>query len=175
MNCKVSGQIERLLVLTGGPGSGKTTLIDAFQRAGYARSWEAGRSIIQDQVAIGGRALRLVEKHGTQRRRAWKKLHVGLDAVTGRNLAATLTDHGVDDGSQVGALLDQVEEPVAAFVADGAYDQKGVVAAVVEHTPGAAVVVPPGSTAVPSANAAMDPTQRDRHLQYIAEHGRLAW
>ncbi len=175
MNYKVSGQIERLLVLTGGPGSGKTTLINAFQRASYARSWEAGRSIIQNQFAIGGRALRLVEKHGTQRRRALKKLHVGLVAVTGRILAATLTHHGVDDGSQVGALLDQVEEPLAAFVADGACDQTGVVAAVAEHTLGAAVVVPPGSTAVPSANAAMDPTQRDRYLQYIAEHGRLAW
>jgi hypothetical protein len=32
----------------------------------------------------------LVEKHGTQRRRAWKKLHVGLDAVTGRIVAATV-------------------------------------------------------------------------------------
>ena len=108
----------------------------------------------------------VVEKHGTQRRCAWKKLHVGLDAVTGRILAATLTDHGVDDGSQVGALLDQVEEPLAAFVADGAYDQTGVAAA---------VVVPPRSMAVPSVNAATDPTQRDQHLQYIAEHGRLAW
>ncbi|CAO3356256.1 IS5 family transposase [Azospirillum melinis] len=117
----------------------------------------------------------LVEKHGTQRRRAGKKLHVGLDAVTGRILAATLTDHGADDGSQVGALLDQVEEPLAAFVADGAYDQTGVAAAVAEHTLAAAVVVPPRSTAVPSANAATDPTQRDQHLQYIAEHNRLAW
>jgi len=117
----------------------------------------------------------VVKKHGTQRRRAWKKLHVGLDAVTGRILAATLTDHGVDDGSQVGTLLDQVEEPLAAFAANGAYDQTGVAAAVAEHTLDVAVVVPPRSTAVPSANAATDPTQRDQHLQYIAEHGRLAW
>ncbi|HKU98168.1 MAG TPA: AAA family ATPase [Vineibacter sp.] len=48
---------ERLFVLTGGPGSGKTTLIEALARAGFARSVEAGRGIIQDQVAIGGRAL----------------------------------------------------------------------------------------------------------------------
>ena len=90
-------------------------------------------------------------------------------------MAATLTDHDVDDGSQVGALLDQGEEPLAAFVADGAYDQAGVTTAVAEHTPDAAVVVPPRSTAVPSANAETDPTQRDRHLQHIAEHGRMAW
>lgn len=47
----------RLFVITGGPGSGKSTLIDALAQAGYTRSIEAGRAIIRDQVAIGGRAL----------------------------------------------------------------------------------------------------------------------
>jgi len=50
-------QIQNFFVLTGGPGSGKSTLIDALQRAGYARSIEAGRGIIEDQLAIGGRTL----------------------------------------------------------------------------------------------------------------------
>jgi hypothetical protein len=44
-------------VIAGGPGSGKTALIDALERAGYARTVEAGRAIIQDKVAIGGAAL----------------------------------------------------------------------------------------------------------------------
>jgi len=44
-------------ILTGGPGSGKSSLIEALHRQGYTRSIEAGRGIIQDQVAIGGRAL----------------------------------------------------------------------------------------------------------------------
>lgn len=48
---------DSLFVLTGGPGSGKTTLIDALAAEGFARTYEAGRSIIQDQVAIGGNAL----------------------------------------------------------------------------------------------------------------------
>jgi len=48
---------DRFFVLTGGPGSGKSTLIDALERAGYARSLEAGRGVIQDQMSIGGRAL----------------------------------------------------------------------------------------------------------------------
>lgn len=47
----------RLIVFTGGPGSGKSTLIDALEQQGYARSEEAGRGIIQDQVAIDGPAL----------------------------------------------------------------------------------------------------------------------
>jgi len=37
------------------------------------------------------------------------------------------------------------------------------------------LIVPPRSTAVPSETAATAPTQRDRHLQCIAEHGRAAW
>jgi predicted ATPase len=48
---------QRLFVLTGGPGAGKSTLVDALASAGYARSVEAGRSIIRDQVSIGGPAL----------------------------------------------------------------------------------------------------------------------
>ena len=37
------------------------------------------------------------------------------------------------------------------------------------------MVVPPRATAVPSDTAETAPTQRDRHLQHIAEHGRMAW
>ncbi len=35
--------------------------------------------------------------------------------------------------------------------------------------------MPPRSTAVLSETAGTAPTQRDRHLQGIAEHGRAAW
>jgi predicted ATPase len=48
---------NRFFVLTGGPSSGKSALVDALERAGYARSVEAGRGIIQDQMLIRGRAL----------------------------------------------------------------------------------------------------------------------
>jgi hypothetical protein len=37
------------------------------------------------------------------------------------------------------------------------------------------VIVPPRSTAVPGGTAETAPTQRDRHLQCITEHGRMAW
>jgi hypothetical protein len=117
----------------------------------------------------------LLEKHGIQRRHACKKPHIGLDAVTGRIVTATLTDHDADDGSQVGALLDLIEELLACFVPDGAYDQNSVSETVAEHTSDAAVIVPPRFPAMPSANAETNPTRRDRHLQHIAEHGRMAW
>jgi len=117
----------------------------------------------------------LVEKHGAKTRRSWRKLHIGMNAETGQIVAATLTTKDVDDGAEVGALLDQVAGSVAAFTGDGAYDQQGVSSAVAERHPTAAVLVPPRSTAVPSETAETAPTQRDRHLQFIAEHGRAAW
>jgi hypothetical protein len=117
----------------------------------------------------------LVEKHGTKTRRAWRKLHIGMDANTGEIVATALTTNDVDDASQVGPLLDQVEGPVASFTGDGAYDQDSVYRAVIDHDPDAAVIVPPRTTAVLSETAETNPTQRDRHLQCIAEKGRIGW
>ena len=117
----------------------------------------------------------VVEKHDTCRRRSWRKLHIGVDADTGQILASELTTSDVDDGSQVEALLDQITSPLASFTGDGAYDQAGIYGTVVMHHPEADVIVPPRSTAVPSEMAASTPTQRDRHLQSIAEHGRIGW
>jgi hypothetical protein len=117
----------------------------------------------------------LVEKHGARRRRSWRKLHIGIDAETGQILASELTTADVDDGSQVEPLLDQITGPLASFIGDGAYDQEGVCNTVAQRHRDADVIVPPRSAAVPSEMAESAPTQRDRHLQSIAEHGRMGW
>lgn len=46
-----------LHVITGGPGSGKTTVIDALAAAGVATSPEVGRAVIREELANGGTAL----------------------------------------------------------------------------------------------------------------------
>ena len=117
----------------------------------------------------------LVEKHGAKTRRSWRKLHIGVDADTGQIVAVVLTTNDVDDGSQVGPLLDQVKGPVASFTGDGAYDRDDVYSTVIAHHPDAAVIVPPRSRAVLTETAATAPTQRHLHLQLIAERGRMAW
>ena len=113
----------------------------------------------------------LIEKHGTRKRRSWRKLHIGIDASTGKIVTATLTTKDVDDAAEVGPLLEQVERPLASFTADGACDQDSLYDAVIGRDPKAAVIVPPRSTAALSETAETDPTQRDRHLQCIAEKG----
>jgi hypothetical protein len=117
----------------------------------------------------------LVEKHGSRKRRSWRKFHISVDAGTGQIAAVELTPPEVDDASQVGPLLDQVTAPVVALIADGAYDRISVYGAVSERHPEAAVIVPPRAAAVPSDTAETAPTQRDCHLQAIAETGRMAW
>ena len=145
-------------------------------------SAEAGNSAEPMHLLVDSTGLKLcgagewlLEKHGTKTRRSWRKLHLGVDTDTGQIVASTLTNHDVDDGSQTGPLLDQFTGAVASFTGDGAYDQDGVYASVGERHPAAAVVVPPRATAAPSRMAESEPTQRDRHLQLIAERGRMAW
>jgi Transposase DDE domain len=89
-------------------------------------------------------------------------------------VAQTLTDQDVDDPSQVGSLLDQIDDPMIQVTADGAYDGAPIYETIAQHCDGIEVVIPPCPTAVPSGELDT-PTQRDRHLAMIAEQGRLAW
>ena len=70
----------------------------------------------------------LVEEHATTKRRSWRKLHIGFDAVSSEIVASTLTGRDIDDGSQIAALLDQVDSHVGVFMGDGAYDSTDIYA-----------------------------------------------
>lgn len=48
---------DRLHIITGGPGSGKSTLVAALAAAGVATSAEVGRQVVREQLARGGTAL----------------------------------------------------------------------------------------------------------------------
>lgn len=50
------------IIITGGPGAGKTTLIETLAHAGFAVAPEAGRRIILEQQASGGAALPWVDR-----------------------------------------------------------------------------------------------------------------
>ncbi|WP_286347926.1 AAA family ATPase [Escherichia coli] len=53
----MSSALQHRFILTGGPGSGKSTIIDTLIKRGYWCSKEAGRGVIQDQINIEGDAL----------------------------------------------------------------------------------------------------------------------
>ncbi len=65
----------------------------------------------------------LEEKHKTKRkRRSWRKLHLGLDLVSGEIVCSDLTTDGVGDSTALPGLLDQIDGPVDLFLADVAYN-----------------------------------------------------
>ena len=117
----------------------------------------------------------LFEKHGTTKRRAWRKLHIGIDADSGEIVASDLTAKDVDDASQVEPLLKQLNAAPASFMADGAYDRTTVHDAIIARNPHALFIVPPCKGAVCGPTAATSPTQRDQHVLTIDAHGRSNW
>ncbi|MCP3943936.1 MAG: AAA family ATPase [Desulfobacteraceae bacterium] len=48
---------QNFIVMTGGPGSGKTTVIEELKLRGFTCAKEIGRKIIKEQVAQAGKAL----------------------------------------------------------------------------------------------------------------------
>ncbi len=128
-------------------------------------------------LKIFGEGEWLEEKHKTKRkRRSWRKLHLGLDLVSGEIISSDLTTDDVGEPTALPGLLDQVDGPVALFLADGAYDGEptsDLLAArfgsMIE------VAIPPPKTAILSANAGQGPTARDCHIAAIAARGRMAW
>lgn len=54
--------MNNLIVFTGGPGSGKTSVIDALKSHGYRCAPEVGRKVIQHQVEQQGNALPWLDK-----------------------------------------------------------------------------------------------------------------
>jgi Transposase DDE domain len=126
-------------------------------------------------LKLAGAGEGLVEKHGTSRRQSGRKLPLGGDGESGEIVAIELTSKEIeiDNAARSDALLDQLTDPIASFTADGAYDQDRGYETVAERQRDAAVMVPPRSTAVPSACAKPAPTPRHRHIQDIAERGRM--
>jgi hypothetical protein len=108
-------------------------------------------------------------------RGGWRKLHIGVDE-DGYVVTEALTQHTVDDTDVLPDLLDQIDAPLERFTGDGAYDTRGVYSAVgAAGGPGVQIVVPPRRPATASPEATGPWAQRTRHIERIAEIGRLAW
>jgi hypothetical protein len=117
----------------------------------------------------------LFEKHGTAKRRSWRKLHIGIDADSGEIVAFDLTDKDVDDALHVAPLLDQLAGAPASFMGDGAYDRACVLEGVLARNPNAKFIVPPCKGAATGPTVATSPTQGDQHVLTVDAHGRMNW
>jgi hypothetical protein len=107
-------------------------------------------------------------KHGGRGKRAWKKLHLGVDR-SGVIIAEVLTDGNSDDARTALGLIDEVDEDVASITADAAYDTTPIYNAAAAR--GAKAIVPPRM----SATRSKCPTARDRTVRRIKRVGRRQW
>ncbi len=111
-------------------------------------------------------------KHGGRGKRAWKKLHLGVDR-SGVIVAEVLTDGNADDAKTALHLIDEVEGDIASFTADAAYDTRAIYDAGAAR--GAKVIVPPMKTATRSRRRRPRSSARNRTILRVNEIGRHRW
>jgi hypothetical protein len=130
-------------------------------------------------VLIDSTGLRIHVGHMQKppRNRAWRKLHLAVDADAGEIVASDLTARRTHDCTQVPPLLEQISDPIASVSADGAYDTKAVYEAAHGRGEGRAVrvLIPPGRDAQLSSNPSTAQQERDRNIRSIRELGRREW
>jgi hypothetical protein len=137
------------------------------------KTMEPGSIVIVDSTGLKvyGKDEWHQEKHAVPARRTWRRLHLAIDE-NHQVLACELTTPEVGDPTAVPDMLAQITTPFDTFMGDGACDGEPISQAVLNKQPNAQVVVPPHKNAV--CSDAGD-TQRDQHIQTIAEQGRIAW
>jgi len=81
----------------------------------------------------------LFEKHGRTKRRAWRKLHIGIDAGNGE-IVALIDGQNVDDAPTSHAI-GSTDAGSRFLHADGAYDRAATYDAILARNPSARFIV----------------------------------
>jgi hypothetical protein len=118
-----------------------------------------------------------VRIHGVSKRRTWRKLHVGANPEDGEIQAVLLTENNISDDAAVEGLLEQIEQEIAKFAADGAYDKRKVYDCLNTHSPDVNILIPPRKNARiwKHGNTKAERLKRDENLRSIRKQGRNAW
>lgn len=89
-----------------------------------------------------------VKKHGTSKRRTWRKFHIGVDPDSGEIIVAEMTTNGEGSGDAEVAteLLGKLPKGIKRIFGDGAYDSFGFRCGI--ETIGAEPCIPPPKDAV---------------------------
>ena len=86
---------DRFFVFTGGPGAGKTTLVEALRAKGFAATEEAGRGVIREEMETGGDALPWIDRQRFAERMFGWELSSYRQAE--REAGAVFFDRGLPD------------------------------------------------------------------------------
>ena len=116
-----------------------------------------------------------VRKHRHGRRRAWRKLHLGVDETTKEIVAVEVTRSRVHDSSVLPRLLSQIPGRIGQVSGDGAYDTRACYQSILDRE--AVAAIPPRRSA--RLSEGVDPpdwrAMRDASLRRIEELGRHEW
>jgi hypothetical protein len=152
---------------------GKTLQVKLPKKAGQSLN------IVMDSTGlkIYGDGEWQVRMHGVSKRRTWLKLHVGANPDDGEIQAVLLTANSVSDDQAVEKLLDQIDQTILDFAADGAYDKRKVYDGLNAHSPDVNILIPPRQNARiwKHGNSKAERLKRDENLRAIRKHGRTTW
>jgi hypothetical protein len=142
-----------------------------------ARSGGCPRHVVIDATGLKvyGAGDWHVRKHRVNRRRTWRKLHLGIDESTKEIVAVDLTESRIHDSQQFASLLKQIPDPIVQVSGDGAYDTRACYEAVLQR--GARPTFVPRCTAQPreTEDSTGWRTARNHILRQIEEQGRYTW
>ncbi|NJO78080.1 MAG: IS5 family transposase [Cyanobacteria bacterium RM1_2_2] len=116
-----------------------------------------------------------MRQHGVDKRRTWRKLHVGVNEASGEILAAVASSDSVSDDKALGDVLDAIEEEIEQISGDGAYDKRKCYDQIAAR--GAKPTIPPRQNA---AKWEDEPKSKQSHprnpvLERIEQVGRQQW
>ena len=116
-----------------------------------------------------------VRRHGADRRRVWRKVHLAVDAESHEIRAVEMTDHRHGDGEILPGLLAQLPkgEQIASISGDGAYDTRSVYKASAARN--AALLVQPRRNGRPWKTRTAGAGERNETLRAIKHLGRRLW
>jgi len=116
-----------------------------------------------------------VRTHGYDKRRTWRKFHVGIDTEDQVIHAVTVTTNDFKDSEVFEATLDQVNSQVKLAIGDGAYDSKNCFDYC--ECRGITGIFPPrkGARLRQHGNCKDKPVARDEIIRDIRKNGRKAW
>ena len=101
------------------------------------RSSQAGLHLLVDSTGIKflGEGKWKCKKQPPERRRQWRKLHIGIDTQTLQIRVICVTSNDVSDAAVVAEMLEQVpsNEAVLSLTGDGAYDTLPVYEAAIQR------------------------------------------
>ena len=139
------------------------------------RASDKGLHMLADSTGIKflGEGEWKTKKHGAERRRQWRKVHLGIDAQTLQIRAIAVTTNEVGDSPMAADLLGQIpsNEEIASFTGDGAYDTQDVHKAC--YLRGAIPIIPPRKGAKMRKGLAF--AHRNEAVKACRQLGRAIW